>query len=608
MKKHTVRIGGASAAWGDSIHGMRQLVEEGGLDYIVGDYLAEVTMAILARVKAKSDTAGYIPDWLASVRPVLDTIHATGTKLITNSGGMNPIGCRAAFESMAREAGLSFRVAAITGDDLMGLENEIRGSDIREMFSGAPMPEGFESLNAYLGATAIARALEEGADVVITGRVVDSALALGPLMHEFGWSPTDHDKLAQGSLAGHVIECGAQGTGGLTTDWELVAEGWADMGFPIIECEETGRFTVSKPKGKGGRITPGTIAEQIVYEIGDPASYRLPDVTCDFRNVSLEQVGPDRVAVTGATGRAPGNDYKVCGTWHDGFRMITTYMLAGGEAAARGRRMAEALIERTSRLMRDQGLPSFTETSVEVIGAGDSYGPRRRDDSAREVVVKIGLRHTDPKALEVFAKEFAAPGVSMAQGITGVFSGRPKPAPVLRVHSFLWPKERTALHVHVDDRVISLNSPVSARPSPIPQIAIPEPDMAKAGDPRVLLRAIAIGRSGDKGDDANIGIIARQPEFLPRILGEVTEDAVADWFAHYLAGPVKRYVIPGFHAVNFHLDRALNGGGSASLRFDPQAKTYAQILLDMPVRVPPGWLSPDGLLAGVDPREVSNHD
>lgn len=594
--KHTVRIGGASAAWGDTIHGMRQLVEEGGLDYIVGDYLAEVTMAILARVKAKSETAGYIPDWLASVRPVLGGLHEAKTKLITNSGGMNPIGCRAAFETMAREAGLSFRVAAITGDDLMEAQRDILRSDIREMFSHTPMPKRFESLNAYLGATAITRALEEGADVVITGRVVDSALVLGPLMHEFGWTPMDHDKLAQGSLAGHVIECGAQGTGGLSTDWELVAEGWADMGFPIIDCEESGRFTVSKPRGKGGRITPATIAEQIVYEIGDPASYRLPDVTCDFRDVRLEQVGPDRVAVTGAKGRASGKDYKVCGTWHDGFRMITTYMLAGGDAGARGRRMAESLIARTSRLMHDQRLPPYEETSVEVIGAGDSYGPQRRDDAAREVVVKIGLRHRDPKALEVFAKEFAAPGVSMAQGITGVFSGRPKPAPVLRVHSFLWPKAHTALLLHLDDRVLPVTTPVAAEPSPIPEVAVPAPDFAKDGDPTVLLRVIATGRSGDKGNDANIGIIARKPEFLPRILGEVTENAVADWFAHFVSGPVTRYVLPGFDAVNFYLEQALNGGGSASLRFDPQAKTFAQILLDMPIRIPPDWLLPDGLL------------
>lgn len=603
----TIRIGGASAAWGDTIHGMRQLVEAGGLDYIVGDYLAEVTMAILARMRAKSDAAGFIPDWLASVKPVLGPIREAGTRLVTNSGGMNPLACRDAFVAMAEDAGLTFRVAAITGDDLLGLEEEIRDSGIAEMFTGAPMPDSFQSLNAYLGATAIARALDEGADVVITGRVVDSALVLGPLMHEFGWSPTDYDKLAQGSLAGHVIECGAQGTGGLTTDWELVADGWADMGFPIIDCAADGRFIVSKPAGKGGRITPETVAEQVVYEIGDPAAYCLPDVTCDFRMLSLEQVGPDRVAVSGAKGRAPGPDYKVCGTWRDGFRLISTYMIAGGAAAARGRRMAEALIERTSRLIAEKGFPPWTDSSIEVIGADDSYGPARRNDAAREVLVKIGLRHPDARALDIFAREFASPGVSTAQGITGAFAGRPKPAPVLRVHSFLWPKSETAVRLHFEGGETGVDIPAGSKPSPAAEVAAPRPDPAKPGDPAIALRTLAVGRSGDKGDDANIGLIARHPDFLPRILGEVTEAAVAGWFAHFLQGEVRRYVLPGFSGVNFLLTRVLNGGGSASLRYDPQAKTYAQILLDMPVRVPPEWLEPGGLLHGVGPMDGGRH-
>lgn len=601
---NTIRIGSASAAWGDSIHGMRQLVNDGGVDYVVGDYLAEVTMAILARMRAKSDTAGYIPDWLASVRPVLGAIHEGGIKLVTNSGGMNPLACREAFEAMALEAGVSFRVAAVTGDDLMDLQNEIRASNISEMFTGTPMPDAFESLNAYLGAIAIARALDDGADVVITGRVVDSAMVLGPLIHEFGWSETDYDKLAQGSLAGHVIECGAQATGGLTTDWEDVADGWADMGFPIIECEASGRFTVSKPKGTGGHITPLTVGEQILYEIGDPAAYHLPDVICDFRSVNLEQIGPDQVAVTGAKGRAPGANYKVCGTWHDGFRMISTYMIAGGAAAARGRRTAEAIIERTSRLMHEQGFAPFDETSIEIIGAGESYGPKRRNDAAREVVVKIGLRHSNVKALGVYAKEFAAPGVSMAQGITGVFGGRPKPSPVLRVHSFLWPKQRTNVKLHIKDNTIDVTIPLSAEIDAIAPCQSIEPDTANEGDATVLLRDIAIARSGDKGDDANIGIIARRPEFLTRILGEVTPEIVADWFAHFLKGSVTRYVLPGFDGVNFHLSRVLNGGGSASLRYDPQAKTYGQILLDMPVRVPAKWLAAGGPLDGIKPQEA----
>ena len=593
-----IRIGGASAAWGDTGDGMCQLVQAGGLDYIVGDYLAEVTMSILARMRARSEDMGHIPDWLQAVKPVLGQVAEQGIRLVTNSGGINPLASRDAFLAMAKEAGVSLRVAAITGDNLMAAEDEIRASGLKEMFTGAAMPERFQAMNAYLGAIAIARALDEGADVVITGRVVDSALVLGPLMHEFGWKADDFDKLAQGSLAGHVIECGAQATGGLTTDWELVEEGWANMGFPIIECRADGGFTVTKPDGTGGRIAPEMVAEQIVYEIGDPAAYRLPDVTCDFRYVQLVQDGPDRVSVTGARGRAPGPDYKVCGIWHDGFRLISTYMIAGGAAAARGRRMAEALIERTNRMIEAAGMAPYAETSIEIIGADDSYGPRRRDDRAREVLVKIGLRHPDKRALDLFSKEFATPGVSTAQGVTGAFAGRPKAAPVFRVHSFLWPKQKVPVHLHFEDKEIDVAIPVFD--SPAAAAATPEQaiEPGEAGDPLVPLRALAVGRSGDKGDDANIGLIARRPEFLPRILGEVTEAAVADWFAHFLEGEVERFVIPGFSGVNFLLTRVLNGGGSASLRFDPQAKTYAQLLLDMPVRVPAGWLEPGAPLAG----------
>lgn len=595
-----VRIGGASAAWGDTVHGMRQLVEAGGMDYIVGDYLAEVTMAILARMKAKSGTAGFIPDWMQSVKPVVSQIKEQGVKLITNSGGMNPLSCRDTFNEMAADVGMEFKVAVITGDDLSVAEAAIRGSGRAEMFTGAGMPEAFGSLNAYLGAIAIARALEAGAEVVITGRVVDSALVLGPLMHEFSWAEDDWDKLAQGSLAGHVIECGAQGTGGLNTDWEEVADGWSDMGFPFVECEADGRFTVGMPEGKGGLITPETVAEQIVYEIGDPSSYRLPDVVCDFRAVQLVQDGPGRVVVTGARGRPPGPDYKVCGTWHDGFRTICTYLVAGGDAAARGRRMAEALISRTDRLIRENGFVPYSGTSIEVIGAGDSYGPAFRNDCAREVVVKIGLRHPDPRALDIFAREFATPAVSTAQGTTGAFGGRPKPTPVLRVHSFLWPKTQTPVHLHIDGNATVVEVSVFDEVPEVPAAGAPVIDTGEEGDPCVRLRAIAVGRSGDKGDDANIGLIARRPEFLPRLLGEVTEDRVAQWFAHFLAGTVSRYVMPGLSGVNFLLTRVLDGGGSASLRYDPQAKTYAQILLDMPIRVPGAWLAQDGPLSGCE--------
>jgi len=592
-----VRIGGAAAAWGDTIHGARQLVEKGNVDYLVGDYLAEVTMALLARARAKSPDAGFIPDWIASVRPVLRPIRDKGIRLITNSGGMNPLACRDAFLAAAAEAGVDFKVAIVLGDDLMPAMDDIRHVAPKEMFSGAALPARFASLNAYLGAGAIARALDEGADVVITGRIVDSAMALGPLIHEFGWRAGDYDRLAAGSLAGHVIECGAQATGGLFTDWESVADGWADMGFPIVECLEDGSFTVTKPAGTGGLVSIGTVAEQIVYEIGDPQSYRLPDVICDFSEVRLEQLAPDRIRVTGARGRAPGPDCKVCGTHHDGFRLLTTYMIAGWQAGAKGRRTAEALVERTARLLATKGLPPYEEVSIEVIGAEDTYGANGRVEEAREVVVKVGLRHAQAEALEVFAREFAHPGVAMAQGLTGVLHGRPKPVPVLRVHSFLWPKSRLSVAIDIDGRRLTFDQPATEQAgAPVPPTPPSSPDMS--GDTTTMpLRALAWGRSGDKGNHANIGIIARHPDFYPLLVAQVTSQRIAAFFAHYLEGDVERYLLPGFHALNFLLHDVLGGGGTASLRYDPQAKTYAQMVLDMPIEVPTDWIAAGGRLS-----------
>lgn len=594
----TVRIGGAAAAWGDTIHGARQLVEKGEVDYLIGDYLAEVTMALLARARAKAPDGGFIPDWLASVRPVLAQIRQRNIRLVTNSGGMNPLACRDAFLAAAAEAGLVFRVAVVLGDDLLPAEAEIRAAQPAEMFSGAALPAAFASINAYLGASAIARALAAGADVVITGRVVDSAMALGPLMHEFGWTAEDYDHLAAGSLAGHVLECGAQATGGLFTDWEEVADGWDDMGFPIVECAADGSFVVTRPAGTGGKVSRGTVAEQIVYEIGDPQSYRLPDVTCDFSQVRIEEIGKDRVRVSGAKGRAPGGDYKVCATHADGFRLLTTYMIAGWQAGAKGRRTAEALVARVGRLLAMRGIAPFREVSIEVIGAEDTYGANARVTEAREVVVKIGLRHDDARALDLFAREFAHPGVAMAQGLTGVLHGRPKPTPVLKVHSFLWPKERVPVEVLVDGASVPVAVASGAEaPAPPPHGALPA---AAVDGPTVAvpLRALAFGRSGDKGNHANIGLIARDAAFFPVLAAGVDASRVAAFFAHYLEGEVRRYVLPGFYALNFLLEDVLGGGGTASLRYDPQAKTYAQMLLDLSVEVPAAWLGEDGLLSG----------
>lgn len=318
-----LRIGGACAFWGDSNQGVTQLVERGEVDVLVFDYLAELTMSLLAAARTRDPEMGYAGDFITAVAPHLKTIAARGIKLLSNAGGIHPQACARALAKAASAAGVSLHIAVIEGDDLLPAETTLRAADVRELDTGEPLPERLTSINAYLGAAPVVAALRAGADVVITGRCADSALALAALAHHFDWSFTDYDKLAAGSLVGHILECSTQTTGGLFSDWWRVP-GWDDMGYPIATCEADGSFTVGKPAGTGGLVTPLSVAEQMLCEVGDPAQYLLPDVTADLTAVTLTQAGPDLVRVAGARGRAPTPHYKVSAIRPDGYRLATT--------------------------------------------------------------------------------------------------------------------------------------------------------------------------------------------------------------------------------------------------------------------------------------------
>lgn len=586
-----IRIGCGAGFWGDSAEGPAQLVRHGDIDYLVMDYLAEITMSLLARAKAKKPDAGFATDFVDGVmKPLLDDIARRHIRVVTNAGGVNAPACCAALEAAIREAGLSLKVAAVVGDDLLPQVTTLRERGTVEMDSGAPFPAQPWSANAYLGARPIAAALAAGADIVVTGRCVDSALALGPLMHEFGWREDDYDRLAAGSLVGHIIECGAQCTGGLFTDWQCVP-GWDDMGFPIAECHADGSCVITKPAGTGGLVTPATVAEQIVYEIGDPARYLLPDVACDFSQVTLAADGPDRVRVAGARGVAPGAQYKASVTYKDGFRATATMMIGGREAAAKARRVADAILARTRRLFAARGWEDYRDVSVEVLGAESTYGPHARHGDTREVVLKIGVAHRESDPLEVFAREIFPSATAMAQGLTGFAGGRPSVQPVIRLFSCLVDKATVPVAVEIDGRTLA----VAPNLAPTPAAAAgdePLPTLTAPGDGvEAPLYLFAHGRSGDKGDSANIGVLARDPRWLPLLRDQLTADAVARYFAHLVRGPVIRYEWPGLCGFNFVLKQALGGGGVASLRHDPQGKAYAQMLLDFPLVVPREWLA-----------------
>lgn len=613
-----VRIGGASGFWGDSAVAAPQLVASGEVDYLVFDYLAELTMSILAGARLKRPEAGYATDFVdVAMKSVLREVAARGIRVVSNAGGVNPHGCARALAALAAEQGVELRIAVVEGDDVMPLLPALRDEGVREMHGGASLPQRVLSANAYLGATPISAALDAGAQVVITGRCVDSAVTLGVLMHEFGWAGDDYDRLAGGSLAGHVIECGCQATGGLYTDWETVPD-WPGIGYPIVECEADGSFVVGKPAGTGGKVTPAVVAEQMLYEIGDPAAYLLPDVTCDFTAVTMAAVGEDRVRVRGARGRAPGPAYKVSATFAEGFRSSAQLTIVGFDAVAKARRTGDAILARTRSMFGRLGWPDYSATLVEVLGAEGCYGPHAHDGAlaTREAVLRVSATHSLREALELFAREIAPAGTSWACGTTGA-SGRPSVSPSIRQYAFLLDKARVAPAVVIGEQRIAVpaaphapqtNAPPTDAPrTNAPRTNAPPTDApASHRDPSVpvgqrpdderievpLIR-IAHARSGDKGDTSNIGLIARRPELLAVLREQVTVERVATWLAHLVQGPVTRYEVPGIHALNFVCERALGGGGMASLRNDPLGKGMAQILLSMPVRVPPGFLGAD---------------
>ncbi|WP_020648021.1 acyclic terpene utilization AtuA family protein [Solimonas variicoloris] len=593
--KDVIRIGCGAGFWGDSAEGPRQLVESGEIDYLVLDYLAEITMSLLAKARAKDANLGYATDFPDVIARLAPQIKARGIKVVSNAGGVNPQACRELLQQKLKAQGIELSIGIVEGDDLLAQAASLK--DVPEMFTGAAFPAKPWSVNAYLGAFPIAAALDAGADIVITGRCVDSAVALGPLIHEFGWRADDYDQLAMGSLAGHIVECGVQATGGIVTDWATVADDWDRMGFPIAICHADGRFELSKPAGTGGKVTPETVAEQIVYEIGDPATYLLPDVSCDFRDVRLVQAGPDRVAVSGARGRAPTDRYKVSATYQDGFRATGTMMLGGPGAVDKAQAVARAVLKRTRRLFAERGLADYTRTDVEVLGAESNWGAQARARATREVVLKLAVQHADKNALEIFSREFIPAATAMAQSITGFSGGRPGVTPLVRLFSCLVPKSSVTIRVDVDGRDVPF-TPAAPAPDAVRPAATPAPAAELPAGPRrqVPLLALAYGRSGDKGNAANIGVLARRAEFVPLLRAQLTAEAVRRYFAHFVEGAVERFELPGLNGFNFLMQDALGGGGVASLRYDPQGKMLAQILMDFPLEVPEAFFE-QGLLA-----------
>ncbi|QQD18694.1 acyclic terpene utilization AtuA family protein [Spongiibacter nanhainus] len=583
-----LRIGCASAFYGDSQLAARQLVDYGAIDYLVFDYLAEVTMAILANDKARDERLGFAVDFVnVAMKDVLADCARKGIKVIANAGGINVPGCIEALEKLCESQSLDLKIAGVYGDDLLDRKSELAGKGMPELQSGEPLPENLLSMNAYLGAQPIVKALAAGADVVVTGRVVDSAVVIAPLVEAFGWANDDYEKLSQAALAGHIIECGAQCTGGNFTDWQLVPD-FSNMSYPVVEVCVDGSFEVQIPPGTGGLVTTATVGEQLVYEIGDPANYLLPDVACDWSGVELHTVGQNRVRVLGARGRAPGNAYKVCAIHADGYKLMGSFFMAGPRSREKARTSLEAWVKRTQRYFNMQGWAGYRGVSLEMIGSEDTYGSHSRAHDTREVIGKFGLHHDSRDALTFAANELAYLATSATPGMSGLGGGRARPTPLMRVHSTLINKDEVTVTVRLGNNVIEERYFAGDAESAVSEGQMYELSPAPTSNNiiEVPLETLAWARSGDKGDNANIGVIARKPEYLPYLYEQLTAEVVADYFSHCVRGEVQRFDLPGINGFNFFMTEALGGGGAGSLQIDPQGKAFAQMLLSKVIILP----------------------
>jgi hypothetical protein len=449
--KEVVRVAAGQGFWGDDLDAPRRQVEGGPVDDLMLDYLAEVTMSILQKQKERDPTLGYARDFVGAVESVLPAVLSRGVKVIANAGGVNPPACAEAVKVMAERSGAKskLRIGVVTGDDLLARLDDLidQGHPLANMETGellSSVRDRVLAANAYIGSEPIVEALEGGANIVITGRSTDTALTMAPLRHEFGWSAKSWDQLAAGIVAGHIIECGAQCSGGnCLYDWRSIPD-LANVGYPLVEARSDGDFVVTKHPNTGGRVSVPTITEQLVYEMGDPHSYITPDVIADFTSIRLAQKGENRVLVSGIKGKPPTDMLKVSVAYRAGFKAVGTLVYAWPDALDKAQLADRILRDRLERL----GL-EFEHTLAEFVGASATHGALAGDQrNAPEVQLRFGVRGTDRAAVERFTREIAPLVLNGPPSVTGFAGGRPKVEEIVAY----WPAliDKTVVKTAVD--------------------------------------------------------------------------------------------------------------------------------------------------------------
>jgi hypothetical protein len=589
--KDRIVIANCGGFWGDDPTAARRQIEGGPVDYLVMDYLAEVTMAILQKQRQRDPSRGFAADFLQQMRDVLPACVENGVTIISNAGGVNPLACRDAFEALAAELGIAdkVRVGVVLGDDIYdGLDELLGGAEpLAHMDSGEPLSSVRDqvlSANVYLGARPVAKALSMGANVVIAGRVTDTAVTLAPMIHEFGWAEDDWDRIAAGVIAGHIIECGTQCTGGNFTDWHLV-ESYHDMGYPLVEVSSDGSFVVTKHPMTGGLVSVHTVSEQLVYEMGAP-DYIAPDCIARFDSIQLEQIGPDRVRVTGAKGAPAPEKLKVSISFSTGYRAFGRLLVSGPLALEKAERVADAFWHSAG------GEELYADARTCAIGWNGGHPALDEEGDPSEVLLQFAVRDDDRQKIESqFAVQLVPRVLSTVPGITYLADqGRPRASGVVGYWPALISRGALDVRVVVGDREERMSS-AAPTAGDVPAFVPDEPTESVPNTGRrtmVHLEELCLARSGDKGDTCNIGVIARCPEVYDWMRRHLTPAFVKARFEGICEGEVERHEVPNLLAMNFLLHESLGGGGTLSLLLDAQGKTYAQYLLSAEVTVDTG--------------------
>ncbi|MFL6215542.1 MAG: acyclic terpene utilization AtuA family protein [Blastocatellia bacterium] len=449
----TTRIANGQGFWGDSLDAPIEQVRRGPIDYLTLDYLAEITMSIMQKQRARDPRQGYARDFVAMIEQVLPDLIERQIKVVANAGGVNPEACRDAVIEVARRAGFGgrVRIGIVAGDDIMHRLDDFisRGVELKNLDTGEPLASIrplVQSANIYFGGRPVAECLDQGGQIVICGRVTDTGLSLGPMIHEFQWPTEAWDLLAAGTIAGHTVECGAQCTGGnCLIDWQTIPN-VADIGYPIIEAQADGSFVITKHEGTGGRITVASIKEQLLYEMGDPREYITPDCVADFTTIQLEQAGADRVRFTGIKGRPATDSYKVSISYSAGWKAVGSLVYAWPNAYEKAQAANRILRERLERM----GL-GFDSILTEFVGVDACHGPLSGTPAPdiAEVTFRIGVRSQDKRAVERFTREIAPLVLNGPPTVTGFAGGRPKVEEIIAYWPALIPKREVEPHISV---------------------------------------------------------------------------------------------------------------------------------------------------------------